>query len=505
MNQVNSFWELKLGSEITRYTIRTYTVEALNLYRARFNGATDSTSSDWKVYNGANVSMYGYDIYGNEFDGGMFTDKTGYSIDLSQEGPRHPVFFGTYIQNKFEFNDLIMNIGIRYDILDPGGSMYKDPQNLGISTYAGIPVISDSSFVSQDLFTQLSPRIGLSFPVTDRTVFHTTYGKYIQFGRLGDLYDTRMAAGRFLAGGTQRRFPNPNLAPERTTQYEMGITQQLGDIASFGMTFFYKDIKDLHVIRVVFPDQAAGKSYTSTVNGDYGTIKGLTLNFNLRRTNHVSIAGNYTFSSSMATGSSSTTHFDIAWQDNSFNGQAYFPVIPAPTEFDRTHEGNIDLDYRFEKNDGPTLFGVKPFERLGANLLFTFSSGARYTLSDITGAFPFSQANGPNAHENLNTSTGPWIYQMDLKIDKTFDFFNKADLNIYLWIQNLFDRKNITDVYTGTGQPDNDGYFKTDNGKQWIANNGSSGIALYNYLQNNLGFYGPPRIVRFGAMINWNP
>ncbi|MGB6650183.1 MAG: TonB-dependent receptor, partial [Bacteroidota bacterium] len=375
---------------------------------------------------------------------------------------------------------------------------YIDPQMIAIDDLDGVPVVADSSYKDQEISTQLSPRIGFSFPVTDRTVFHATYGRFLQQGRLADLYDPRVVAGLFFQGGWARQFPTPNLKPERTTDYEVGFRQQIGDVASFDLSFYYKDIKDLHVIRVIFPNPGSQtQAWYANVNGDYGTSKGVQFTFQLRRTARIAMQGNYTISSSTATGSNSASQFNIAWQDASFNGQPYFPVIPTFTDFDRTHVGNINLDYRFGKDDGGPIL-----ERLGLNLLFRFSSGLRWTYSQITGFQAFSSTNAPEAFEGRNSSEGPWTYNLDLKLDKTVTLFNSVDLNVYLWIQNVLNRQNVIGLYTGTGEQNNDGYFQTSQGQTWAENNGSNAVEMYNYLQNNLNFLSQPRVVRLGVRLD---
>ncbi len=134
--------------------------------------------------------------------------------------------------------------------------------------------------------------------------------------------------------------------------------------------------------------------------------------------------------------------------------------------------------------------------------MFTFSSGIRYTTSQVSGIFSFSATNAPFASENTNTSTGPWIYQLDLKLDKTITILGDVDFNVYLWVTNLFDRRNVVrGVNGGTGEPDNDGWFTTTNGQQWAENNGPDAVTLYDYLQDNLTWFGTPRIVRLGLKL----
>ncbi len=500
VKQFGKTWELKIGGEATYYTLRTYSMPGFSLALAKFN---DPTASDWKVYNNSNVSFYGYDIYGNEFNGGNFTDRTGYTVSLPKEGPRHPLLMGGYIQNKIELSDLIVNIGARLDYIDPGSKKYKNTLDIGLTQIDGIPIIADTSLVAQDRTFQVSPRLGLSFPVTDKTVFHAEFGKFIAQAALNDLYDTRVTAGRFLQGGFARQFPSPNLKPERTTDYQLGFRQQVGEVAAFDLSFFYKDTKDLVVIRQVYPQPGAPHgAYISNVNGDFGTVRGLSFRFDVRRLERISLNANYTFQSSLATGSNSRTNFDVAWQDVSGpGGTPYFPVIPAPTDFDRTHFGNISLDYRYAENDGPTFLNTKILERLGANFLFSFSSGRRYTKQQIISS-QFG-GNAPFAYETANASTAPWIFELDLRLNKVVRLGSGVDLDVYLWVTNLLDTKNIINVYPASGQANVDGYFAIGDGQSWQQTNGADARKLYDYLADNNANYGTPRVLRLGAKLNF--
>ncbi len=502
VRQVTKTWELKVGGEAQRYTLRTYNMPGFNLALARYQ---NPAFTDWRLYNAVNVNFYGYDIYGNEFDGGSFTDKTGFKVDLPNEGPRHPITAGAYVQNKIEMPDLILNLGIRFDYIDPGTKIYKNSNLIGLTAIDGIPIVADTSMIAQEVTMQVSPRIGFSFPVTDQTVFHAEYGKFIAQGALNDLYDSRTAAGRFLNGGLARQFPNPNMRPERTTDYQIGFRQQVGDVSAFDLSFFYKDTKDLIVIRqfVAAPGAPHG-SYISNANGDFGTVRGLTFRFDVRRTNRIALSANYTLQSANATGSTSGSHFDIAWQDVSGpGGTPYFPVIASPTDFDRAHFGNINLDYRFSQNDGPVLFDTKILERAGANFLFNFTSGRRYTKQQISSAFGEFDINAPFPYENLNSSTAPWNFQLDLRLNKEFTLVSGVDADVYLWIVNVLNTKNITNIYDATGLPNNDGFFSSSDGENYVATYGQDGKRLYEYLVDPAGNYGTPRVMRLGVRLNF--
>jgi outer membrane receptor protein involved in Fe transport len=407
------------------------------------------------------------------------------------------------VQNKFEMSDLILNVGFRFDYIDPGTKRYKNGNSLTVVQEEDVYILSANNMDDQDITMQVSPRIGFSFPVTDRTVFHAEYGKFIAQGPLNDLYDFTTSVGRFLAGGFARNYPNPNLKPERTTDYQIGFRQQVGDVSAFDISFFYKETKDLIVIRQIYTDPGATHSpYIGRVNGDFGTVRGLTLRYDIRRIERISLNASYTLQSALATGSTSGTHFNIAWQDVSGpDGTPYFPVIPAPTDFDREHFGNINLDYRFAENDGPMLFDSRILERAGANFLFNFSSGRRYTKNQVSSVlFP---TNAPVPYETINASTAPWNFQLDLRVNKVFTLVRGVDLDLYVWVVNLLNTKNITNIYTATGLPDNDGFFSTANGKLYADQQGADAKKLYNYIVDDENNYGTPRIIRLGARLTF--
>lgn len=500
-------YELRIGGEYNYYTLRTYTITANSIAGLR---EESPTSSDYLVYLRAGLANYGYDIYGNTFNGGLFKDKTGYTANLSDEGPRHPEIGGLYIQNKIEASDFILNLGLRFDAFNSGAPMFKNPANIALDSNQ---VVSDTSMKSAVTYTQVSPRVGFSFPVSDNTVFHAEFGKFMEQSALSNYYDTRTRAGYFFSGGYARNFPNPNLKPERTTDYELGFSQVFSDAAEMDITGFYKNIRDLVVIRYQITDPTAPeRSYFGYDNGDFATTNGLQFRFNLRRTNRIQVTASYALESSVATGSTSLSHFNIAWQDASGpNSSPYFPTIVEPTDQDRTHSGNIIFDYRFGENDGPNIFGSQILSQLGLNAIFYFSSGVKYTLTQAYGNEGFSTVNGVTPFEALNQSEGPWDLRLDLKLDKAFSF-GSTSFDIYLWAQNVFDRKNIigandvisgrAGLYTGTGTATDDGWLSTPNGQAWGQTNGPSAVSIYKYLDEALGAYDVPRTVYLGVRIN---
>lgn len=480
--QLGKHHELKAGGEVTSYTIRRYSISARPIAQA----VKSVMDGDIRlIYN--RLDNYGYDVYGNLLDGGT-------------QGAKQPLFAAGYIQDKMEFSDLVLNVGFRLDYIDTDSREFLNPSNVQFDS-AGI--IDPNYMRDVKPTVQVSPRLGFSFPVTDKTVFHAQYGKFIQQSQLSNIYRGFNISSDIIKGGYAELNPvGYGLKPERTTQYDIGFKQQLGDNFAFDITGFYKDIKDQIQLRTTFADPTAQHTkYYSLQNGDFSTVKGIEFKIDLRRTQRIYASFDYTYSDAEGTGSTPTEAGRGVWQ--SPTAEPFLPLQIAPLSFNQAHRGSLNIDYRFEKNDGPELFGVKILEQTGANFLFTFNSGTNYTKYD-------GYANTTPPTEVLNSSTTPWNYQVDMRIDKSFQVAG-LNLNVYLWVVNLLNTKNIIAVFGQTGDAYDDGYFATEVGRSdyenFKKNYGQKSADLYKqlYLASiySADNFGTPRQIKLGIRLDY--
>lgn len=480
--QLGKEHEFKAGVDFTGYTVRRYSIGPVAIAQ---NLKAIADGDPRGIYD--RLDNYGYDLYGNKIDSGA-------------EAPKNPVFAAAYIQDKMEFEDLVLNIGFRLDYIDTDSKTFVDPSNVPFDQDG---ILDDSRMVDVDPLLQVSPRIGFSFPVTDRTVFHAQYGKFIQQSRLRDVYLGFNRASDVIKGGFAESDPvGYGIRPERTTSYEIGFSQQLGENFAFDVTGFYKDIKDQVQLRPIFADENAAHSrYYAFVNGDFGTVKGVEFKMDLRRSQRLSASVDYTYSDARGTGSTPNTAFRTVWQSPTTT--PFFPQIISPTTFNQTHKGSINLDYRFGVDDGPEFLGSKILSKLGANLLFTFGSGFNYTRWE-----GFSNARIPL--ETLNASTTPWTFQFDARIDKSFSI-GPLNMNVYLWVINVLNTQNIVGVFNTTGDAYDDGWLASPEGAQRYAGfksqYGEEAAETYKqlYLASiyDPSFFGPPRQIRLGIKLEY--
>ena len=512
---------VKLGGELQMYTIRNYSFGNGGIMRLAgqvFQNDTLPAGDPSKltrneVYENVGVNNYGYTLFGDKYDG-----EDNY--ETGAMAPKEPMTLGIYVQDKIEYRNLIVNAGLRYDYIDTDNKELINPMDPSETIAFSSGEVDPAGILDVPTFQSISPRLGFSFPVTDQTVFHAQYGKFVQQTRLRDIYQGIYATGYNLRGGFF--VANPvgfNVRPTRTTSYELGFTQQIGEFASFDITGYYKDIKDQVVVQLqtVIPTTIY-QAYNVFTNGDFATTKGVEISFNMRRVERFQINGSISFQDARGTGSFPSSQAGIVGAP--VDGVTIFPPTNvAPLVYNNALTGNISLDYRFGRDDGPDIlhqFGVNALVTFASGHPFTRGSGKGNNSGSLEGDSRFRQPIEP-----LNASTTPSTFQVDLVVDKTFSLFEGLDANIYLSVLNLFDTRNILSVFLRTGTPDDDGYLSNpDLGGSLAEVNGPDYIALYNAInidyyqgfQNAGGItqgfgsalmYGPPRQIRFGIRLEY--
>lgn len=505
---------VKVGGELQIYEVRNYGWGNEGIFAmAGLLAAPPTGLTEKQIYVNRGVNNYGYDYLGNEYNGSDIVDK-----------PHEPVFGAFYIQDKLEFSDLIVNVGLRYDYIDIDNYMFSNPNHPeytfnkddgtvwdvnGDGTY--INPDGDPALVEVPSFSSVSPRIGFSFPVTDLTVFHAQFGKFVQQSRLRDAYQGLYATSNNLGGGFFIGAPvGFNVRPTRTTQYEIGFTQQIGEVASVDITGYYKDIQDQVVYDLQKTDVTSNYgAYFLLKNGDFATTKGVEISFNMRRFQRFLVNGSFAWQDAQGTGSYPNSNRGIVGAP--IDGVTLFsPQYVSPLEYNNAFRGNLNVDYRFGKGDGGPIL-----QELGLSTLLTFASGHPYTRG-IGGDDLEGDARDRQPIEPLSSSTTPATFQVDLRLDKSFNIADMLNLNVYIYVVNLFDARNIQNVFLRTGTTDDDGYISNPSlGGQLIETYGPDYETLYRainidyfeqwQLANNTAailtnplFYGPPREIRIG-------
>ncbi len=549
--------------------------------------SVDMFSADELLNNGNRYVNYnGYDYKGKKLTSkptlnDFFTAKDENGTYKREIGAFEPIYMAGYISDKFAFNDLIFNVGVRVDRFDANQMVLKDPYlfydskrvsdiNDGNATFTAIPtsvgqdyvvyvddfkaakprilgyrsgevwynatgtVIEDPLLISGnsgkptpyrvsatqkdisiDAFqdyepqTTFMPRISFSFPISDEALFFAHYDVITKRPTSGLEIDP--ISYLFIESNGSSVINNPNLKPERTTDYELGFQQKISNSSSLKFSTYYREIRNLVQVKR-FTGADPNPNYISYTNIDFGTVKGLTVTYDLRRTGNTRIRTSYTLQFADGTGSSATSQASLV-----SSGQPNLRTT-TPLAYDQRHAIKANIDYRFDegkKYSGPKITRkikgtdkvktILLLENTGINFTFNGSSGTPYTKRSILDNVITGQQNG---------SRLPWQFWMDAQIDKDIMLkFGKGDaknkkfayLNIYLQVLNVLNTQNTVGVYATTGNPDDDGYLANPKNQALINAyaDSQSFRDLYSTQVNNPYNYSLPRRIRLGVSFNF--
>lgn len=359
-----------------------------------------------------------------------------------------PYEASSYVQDKIEFPELIINVGLRFDYMNANVQFRNDPLN-------------PASIIKVSPRSQLSPRIGIAHPISDKTKLHFAYGHFFQNPEFRYLYENH----QYDLNVREPIFGQANLDAERTIAYEVGIAHQFSDRIAIDVTAYYKDITGLIGTQYFFP-YVNGRytGYTLYVNETYANVQGFEVNLTVRPDKYFS--GGITYTYSVAKGSASSEEENYPGTEAST--QLYY------LDFDQTHVFNAIGTFTIPEGEGPVIFGNTIFDNMDFNLIFKANSG-----------FPYTPGGRDAGLVIKNSLREPSNYNLDLLFGKEFRIENNFRLRIFAEILNLTNHRNILYVYTDSGSPDY-----------------TQGTHSIEYMRDPSN-YGPPRSIRLGASIKF--
>ncbi|HLP17416.1 MAG TPA: TonB-dependent receptor [Bacteroidota bacterium] len=355
------------------------------------------------------------------------------SITLRQYTGK-PFEAGLYAQDKMEFEGMIANIGFRWDYWNSNTDFYSNqfdpfvvPDSLGNPT-----LDYDATRAAMEKakpIGRFQPRVGVSFPVTEATVFHLNYGTYMQ-----------RPSFQYVIGATQKMPPpptspavstlsNPRLEPQVTNSYDIGVMQGLGDGFTLDVSGYYKDIKD-QLEQAVYTNLSSGTSYFSYFNRDYADVRGFRLVLSKRRG---ALTGSVNYQFGVATGKSASVSNAPAAITKSPTGVistdvvTKVPIKDVLLNFDRTHNLIVNLALASDPEFGPKLFDAYPLGDFIISASAFARSGRPYT--------------SPDNATDVNGLRTPAEYNTNIKVTKILRNFFGTTATLYAECFNVFDNK----------------------------------------------------------------
>ncbi len=346
-------------------------------------------------------------------------------IDWFEDHPVNPWQVAFYLRDKIEMEGMVAKVGFRFDYYDPNGWFFTDtlkPFDLDpVYGGQGIRLLSKAARAKGRWY--ISPRLGISHPITERDVLHFTYGHYFQVPPYYQMITSYVFSGAFPVVG------NPNLEPEKTIAYELGIKHGFTEDFIVDITAFYKDIFGWARSNM-YPIGQTGENYTSFTNEDYGYARGIEVSF-IKRTGgaflpYLGLNANYTYQ--IALGSFSSPWQAYRWQ------WARYPLPPKEMylDWDIRHKLNVVISWIVPK--GAKGFA---FDDWGITINHSYSSGAPWTP-------PFRSSR--DAMEKINAERMPSTQNTDLRIFKNFSIGGHGSLQLFLDVYNLLNVRNLNSI-----------------------------------------------------------
>lgn len=384
-SQINKYHQLRFGMEYLYYDLF---VNDVKYYEVNVDSAQN---------------LLGYNVVNNKYH-------------------YFPKSAAAYIQDKIEYEGFVANMGIRVDYFDPTAKRpaaeipLKDLQG----TLKEIPMVKASKKF------QVSPRVGITFPITSQEIVHLNYGWFFQMPLFSYLFTNL----NYDFSGYWPLVGDPDLKPERTIAYEIGYQRIMGENSVVSITGFSKDISNLVDTKTyALPDtfiqgHPARRGYAEYVNMAYGRAYGAELAYEKRYSNRYSARFSYTFMKAMGSSSAAGEGYNwLIWGIDVPKDREY------PLSWDQRHTFVGEFNYRI-----PNSWGL-------------------YLIYKLNSPLPYTEANSVRP----NDKRMDWRDYLDLKISREIKFeinrIKTGYVTAYLEIKNVLNKKNVlwVDPYGNAG------------------------------------------------------
>ena len=408
--------------------------------------------------------------------------KLGNKSNLENDNYLRPLYYSLFINDYFSlYNTIFVDLGLRLDHLNSDQKVMIDPSSPEKTINYITGEINPNGLKTVGSYQYFSPRLLISSLELNNTKLFISYSQNIQAQPL-------LITSDFDYSGYQLMIiPNSNfvggtLRPLLTKIFELGSSISLFDRSNLTFTYFNKRTSNRQTLDFQETNQASPfRSYYYFSDSGKLDASGFTISF--------------------------THNFNNLFLVANFNYQNANELV---NKLDRedwlTPFGNKEQEYLESEKSNSIFF----------NALFSYDFSALNKVSDFFSNLTFSGLlNYQSGHPirqtyrmNYSTyqafpETTPSTSQIDLKIEKRFQFLDNFNVDFYIYIINLFDTKNIYDVFSTTGSVENDGqlievpiYGDQIKDLHKLLN-------AYNPDDHQQTFYGPPRQICFGIKLNY--
>ena len=347
-----------------------------------------------------------------------------------------PLRGALFAQDKVEYKGFIANLGLRLDYSNANIDWYE------ISTYDKTffedPVAAQSyPRVASKAQWRLSPRLGISHPITEESKLFFNYGHFKQL----PTYEQMLRYSRNVTGSL-RNLGDPELEMANTVAYELGYDHVLFEEYLLQIAGFYRDIQDQQAFSYYISGKKKGNfRYQKPNNNSYQDIRGFEITVRKQGGRWVSGFANYTYQSSKSGLFGRTNIFeDVSEQKrDDLNTAALYQFKPLPTPFAR-----MDITLFTPSEFGPGVGSTSIFGDWSINVFGEWRSGGFTSVSNFLSSGSSTQ---------LYTVPSVDYYNMNLRISKSVKI-GLLGIDLFVDVQNVLNtrRLNLNSFYDSYDQ-----------------------------------------------------
>jgi len=335
----------------------------------------------------------------------------------------YPTRGALYVQDKLEFEGMIANVGLRLDYSHAGGYWYKfTPYDPAFSGEYSLGLDTLLQHEPTKHIITLSPRLGVSFPITENSKLYFNYGHFRSMPTPDDLYLIR----RFSDNNAVTWMADPNAPLPRTVAYELGYEQSLFNQFLIHIAAYYKDVSQERT-STTYISSDTKVNYSLRTSNLYEDIRGFEVTLSKTRGNWLQGFVNYTYMVSTYGRFGYQTYYQSPADMRQYMRTHYsdlYQTKPVPRPYAR-----LNLDFFTPYDFGPMLGVIRPLSGWHLNLLGSWQAGTYFTWTG--GAYI------PGVQYNIQWKD---YINFDIRISKLFKIAG-ANLEVFADVYNVFNIK----------------------------------------------------------------
>ncbi|MBU0985171.1 MAG: TonB-dependent receptor [candidate division Zixibacteria bacterium] len=328
-----------------------------------------------------------------------------------------------YFRDKIEYGSMVASLGLRWDFF------LQDAEELATTLRA-----DDRGGLIEGDRHRISPRIGFSYPISDKAKVYFNYGHFFQLPGL-----TFMYARNTSSVNQSDVLGNPNLDYQKTIQYSFGVKYAMSADYAIDVQGYFKDEFDKVNQTEAYEGEVLRNRYR---NSDYGRSRGFELTLEKRGGGLVNGSVSYTYAFAYGKESATQEQFDRFILSRE-------PLSETPLDSDKRHSFKAGVTIWMPNTRKPRLFGLPIPNGWSMAIETVIESGRPFTPAT---SYPNLVISGLENPER-NSLRYPATAVFDVRFSKEFRLA-ALDWEFIFWVENIFDSRNVVSVYTNTGRPD---------------------------------------------------